>query len=523
VDIIGLDTWALVSRNVHEAASGDPWRDRFLPPDYQVKMMERGWLGEKSGQGFYRRVGKGKDREIHAIDWKTLEYHPVKKASFPAAESARKISGLPERLRTLVASSDRAGTFLWKLFSDLLLYSAERVPEISDRIVEIDRAMRWGYAHSLGPFELWDALGVEAMAKRIEQDGRALPANVQRMLASGAGAFYRTADAEGQPRTEYFNLTGDGYRLLEERPGVLDLGPVKRARGVVKSNAGASLVDVGDGVLCLEFHRKMNALGEDQFSMIHAGLEETSRNFQAMIIANQGEMFSAGADLTPIAQAAGEGKWGELDSALRRRQEAATAIKYARKPVVAAPFSRTLGGACEIVLPAARTLIPAGGGTKELLLRLGDAGKAFELIGLSKISSSAEDARQMGLLRDTDGMSMNPERLIADAKALAVSLAPGYAPGLHREDIAVEGDGGEVLLRAAAWLARQGDQLTEWDKALAEKLAYVLSGGKLARPQPVSEQHLLDLEREALLSLCGDARTRARIEHMLKTGKPLRN
>jgi 3-hydroxyacyl-CoA dehydrogenase len=539
LDIIGLDVWAFVAKNVYEAASEDVWRDRFSPPDFLTRMLDRGWLGEKKGQGFYKRVGKGDKREIHTIDWKTLEYHPMNRATFPSAEAARNIEHLPDRLRALVSSSDRAGSFLWKLFSDLFLYSAERVPEISDRIVEIDRAMRWGYAHKLGPFELWDALGFEETARRMEQEGKALPPNVQSMLGSGAKSFYRPADADGYPRTEYFDLRECAYGTLEERPGVVELGPIKRARGVVKENAGASLIDVGDGVLCLEFHSKMNTLGDDQLSMIHAGLEETERNFQAMIIANHGENFSVGANLMLMLLAAQEGEWDELDAAVRRFQQANMALKYAPRPVVAAPFARTLGGGCEIMLHSTRVqasaelyaglvevgvgLIPAGGGCKEMLLRTGNAQGAFELIGYAKVSTSAEDARDLGVLRPIDSVSMNPERLVGDAKAQALSLVPDYSPGVPRSDIRVEGDSGYALLKLGAWMAREGHYITEHDMVIGEKLAYVLSGGRLTGTHTVSEEYLLDLEREMFLSLCGNAKTQERMQYMLKTGKPLRN
>jgi len=539
LDLVGIDIWAFVGKNLYDAAPQDRWRDRFLPPEFLLKIMDRGWLGEKSGQGFYKRAGKGADRVIHAIDWKTLEYHPSGKASFPSADAARNVEDLPERLRMLVKSDDRAGRFLWKLFSDVVLYSAERVPEISGRIVEIDRAMRWGYAHKFGPFELWDALGFEETARRIEGEGRPLPPCVQAMLSSGAKSFYRAADLDGRPGTEYFDLAAGAYRTLEDRPGVIDLPPLKRARGVVRKNAGASLIDLGDGVLCLEFHSKMNILGDDQVSMIHAGLDEAERNFQAMIVANQGENFSAGANLMIVLLAAQEGEWDELDAGVRRFQQANMAMKYASKPVVAAPFARVLGGGCEVALHAARIqasaelymglvelgvgVVPAGGGCKEMLLRLGDAQKTFERIGLAQVSTSATEARKLGFLRDGDAVSMNPERLIADAKALALALVPNYVPGRPRTDIRVAGDSGYALLKLGAWTALQSRQISEYDMVIAEKLAHVLSGGCLTGLQTVSEQYLLDLEREAFLSLCGNAKTQERMQHILKTGKPLRN
>ena len=539
LDIVGLDVWAYVAKNLYESVSNDPWRERLLPPPFLSQMIERGWLGEKSGQGFYKRVGKGEDRVIYAIDWKTLEYHPMEKPKFPVAEQAKAIEDLGARLRFLVNSTDRAGSFLWKVLSDLLQYSAERIPEISDRIVEIDRAMKWGYANKLGPFELWDALGFQETARRMESEGRTLPPTVELMLRQDVKSFYRPADREGQPKTEYFDLCAGVYQTLEERPGVLSLSEVKRARGVVKSNAGASLIDVGDGVLCLEFHSKMNTLGEDQISMIFAGLEETERNFEAMIIANEGENFSAGANLVLVLMAAQDGEWDELDLAIQRFQQANLAIKYASKPVVAAPFARALGGGCEIVLHSARAqasaelymglvevgvgVIPAAGGCKEMIVRLGDPRKVFELIGMAKVSSSAEDARDLGLLRPEDGITMNPERVIADAKAHALSLAANYKPGQPRTGIKVSGESGYAAMKLAAWMMHEAGRISDHDLLIAEKLAFVLSGGRLSGESEVSEQYLLDLEREAFLSLCGTQKTQERMQHMLKTGKPLRN
>jgi 3-hydroxyacyl-CoA dehydrogenase len=536
LDIVGLDVWAFVAKNLYEAVPDDPWRERFLPPVFLAEMLQRGWLGEKSGQGFYKRVGK--EKEIQALDWKTLEYHPMQKARFPAAEAARNIEDLPERLRTLVASKDRAGEFLWKVFSDLFLYSAERVPEISDRIVEIDRAMRWGYANKLGPFELWDALGLIETARRMEAEGRPLPQSVQAVLASGARSFYRPADRNGEPRNEYFDLCRAEYRELEQRPGVIELPAIRRARGVVRKNAGASLIDLGDGVLCLEFHSKMNSIGDDSIAMIHAGIEEASTNFEALVIANQGENFSVGANLMLVLLAAQEGEWDDLDLAVRRFQKANMALKYAPCPVVAAPFARTLGGGAEVVLHSTRAqasaelyiglvevgvgLIPAGGGCKELLVRLQDARQAFELIGYAKVSTSAAEGRQMGFLRAGDCITMNPERLVGDAKALALSLARGYAPPAPAP-IPVSGEDAFALMKLGAWSALQGGFITEYDMVIAGKLAHVLSGGRLTGEQMVSEQYLLDLEREAFLSLCGNAKTGQRIQHMLSTGKPLRN
>ncbi len=540
LDVVGLDVWTFVGTNLYHAVPNDPWRDRFLMPEFHKKLMEKGWLGEKSGQGYYKRVGKGDAREIHAIDLKSLEYHPAAKPKFVSVEAVKGVEDLGERMRALLKHDDRGSQFIWKLYSDLFLYSAEMVPEISDRIVEIDRAMRWGYANSFGPFEAWDALGFEDVCKRLEAEGRELPENIQRMRKAGATSLYRFADKNGEPGKQYYDLVEGGYKDIEPRPGVLVLADIKRARGVVKTNPGASLVDLGDGVLCVEFHSKMNSIGEDTIGMLYAGLEETETNFEAMVIANQGANFSVGANLMMMLLAAQEGEWDELNAAVHRFQQVNMALKYAAKPVVAAPFNQTLGGGCEISLHATRCqasaetymglvevgvgLIPGGGGCKELLLRLKNPIKVFELVGYAKVSSSAEDAKQLGLLGRPDAISMNYERLIGDAKDLALSLAKSFTPGTPRTDISVMGAPGYAMLRMGAWSAQQGGFISEYDFTIAEKLAHILCGGKLTgENQLVSEQYLLDLEREAFLSLCSNPKTQARMQAMLKTGKPLRN
>lgn len=539
IDIVGLDIWANVLRNLYGAVPHDPARELYRVPDLMQHMIERGWLGEKRGQGFYKRTGKGPAREIWALDRKTLEYHPAQKVKFPALEAVRGVENLGARLRALVAGNDRAAQFLWPLFRDFFVYSAQMIPEISDRVVEIDRAMRWGYAFAHGPFEYWDLLGVPETVDRMRREGVAVPENVERMLASGARSFYQPADRDREPRTRCFDLNSAQYADLEPRPGVAVLADIKRARGVVKSNPGASLIDLGDGVLCLEFHSKLNSLGDDMIRMLHAGLDETASNFQALVIANDGEQFSVGANLMLVLLAAQDGEWEELDAAVRRFQNAVMAIKYSPRPVVAAPFGMALGGGLEVVLHAGRVqaaaesylglvevgvgVVPAGGGCKELLLRFGDAKRAFETIGYAKVSESAAHARELGFLRASDGISMNRERLLCDAKASALALVPAWSPGIPRQDIPVEGEAGYALLKMGVKLAQEGGYISEYDAVVGEKLAHVLSGGKLTGTQQVSEQYLLDLEREAFLSLCGSVKTQERMQHMLKTGKALRN
>jgi 3-hydroxyacyl-CoA dehydrogenase len=538
LDIVGIDVWEHVTKNLHEAVPDDPFRESFQLAPFVVEMIQRGWLGDKRGQGFYKRVGK--EREIHALDRRTFEYHTAAKPRFASLETVRKIEPLADRLKALVALDDKVGRFLWQLLSEHIRYAAQMVPEISDRIVEIDRAMRWGYANALGPFEIWDALGFEVTARRIAAEGRELPERILRMLGTnGSKSFYRPASADGQPHTEYFNLDVSAYRALEPRPGITVLADLKRARGVVKTNPGASLIDLGDGVLCCEFHSKANAMGDDILDMVRAGLTELEANFDAMVIGNQGENFSAGANLMMVLLAAQEQEWEDLDAAVHAFQQMNMALKYAPKPVVAAPFGLALGGGCELPLHCTRIqasgelymglvevgvgVIPAGGGCKEMLLRSRDLKKIFEQIGFGKVSTSAAEARQFRFLRDGDGVSMNPERLIDDAKQLGLSLVPGYAPGAPRTDIEVSGDEGFALMKMGVWMAQKGGYISAHDALIGEKLAYVLSGGRLTGTPRVSEQYLLDLEREAFLSLCGRVETQQRIQHMLKTGKPLRN
>ncbi len=537
LDIVGIDVWDYVNSNLYKAVPDDPWRERFVTPEIQRQLVGKGWLGEKSGQGFYKRVGPAK--EIHALDLKTLEYRPAQKVKFESAEAAKGIGDLGKRMRKLVEGTDRVGDFLWKLYSDLFQYSAERIPEISDTIYEIDRAMRWGYAHSYGPFEMWDAIGFEYVRERMKAEGRKLPAAIEKMAASGAQSLYRHADRAGQPGREYFDFASNSYRLMDPAPQFTVLADVKRARGVVQTNAGGSLVDLGDGVLCVEFHSKMNSIGGDTIAILHAGLAETEKNYEALVVANQGANFSVGANLLMVLLAAQNGEWDELNQSIHQLQQAMMDMKYARKPVVTAPFAQTLGGGAEIAMHGVRAqasaelymglvevgvgVIPAGGGCKELIARLKDPRRVFELVGQAKVSGSAEEARKFGLLTRFDRITMNQERLIADAKELALSLVKDYTPGVPRTDIDVQGEPGLAALQVGLYMMRQGGYITEHDAVVGGKLAHVLCGGKLSGPAKVSEQYLLDLEREAFLSLCGNAKTQERMAGMLQTGKPVRN
>jgi 3-hydroxyacyl-CoA dehydrogenase len=429
----------------------------------------------------------------------------------------------------------------------MCVYAARRIPEIADAVLDVDCAMRWGFGWELGPFEIWDAIGVKTMAKRLEQAGKPLPPLVARLLASGE-SFYQAS----QGRVAYFDLSSGGYRHLPEPEGILILGSLKERSGVLAKNAGASLIDLGDGVLCCEFHTKMNAIGADIVAMLQKGLERLHSDFDAMVIANQAENFSVGANLMLLLVAAQEQEWDEIHQAVRQFQNVNLAIKYAPRPVVAAPQGMALGGGCELTLHAPRVhaaaeaylglvetgvgLIPAGGGTKEMLIRAIERAAGgeeidfyhalkpvFETIALGKVSTSAEEARDLGYLRRGDLVAMNRNRLVADAKQTALAMVrAGYRPPAPAE-IRVLGECFLAAATLAIHMMLRGEYITEYDAVVARKLANVLAGGRLSEPQTVSEQYILDLEREAFVSLCGEPKTQQRMAHTLKTGKPLRN
>ena len=553
-DIVGLDVLVHVIRNLYESLRGDESREMYRVPPLLEEMMRRGWLGEKTGSGFYQRVKKGGDSEILTLDWQKMEYRPREKTKLGSIEAGKAIESTPERLRMLVGlalegkGGDKASRFLWSCLSETCLYAARRIPEIADRVVEADRAMRWGFGWELGPFEVWDAIGVEQMAKALVREGKALPPLVEKALGSPQKSFYVTE----RGRTSYFDLASGALRALEEPPGMIVLKSLKDRTPVVQENAGASLIDLGDGVLCCEFHAKMNAIGGDTFAMLVAGAAKLETEFEAMVIANQAPNFSAGANLMLLLLTAQEGEWDDIHLAVRQFQRANMALKYAPRPVVSAPQGLALGGGCEINLHAARIhaaaeayiglveagvgLIPAGGGTKEMLIRANEqAGgednldlshsmrRVFENVALAKVSASAEEARSLGYLRPSDPVAMNRDRLVADAKETALGLVrAGYHPPAPAQ-IRVLGEDFLSSAKLGIHMLVRGEFATEHDAVVARKLAYVMAGGEITAPQAVPEQYILDLEREAFVSLCGERKTQERIAHTLKTGKPLRN
>jgi 3-hydroxyacyl-CoA dehydrogenase len=540
-DIAGVDVVAKVAKTVYEGAPDDPERETFVLPDFVGRMLERKWLGAKTGSGFYRKEGDA----IRTLDWKTLEYRERQKARFPAIDRGKGVEDVGERIRLVLEGKDKAAAFLWRVLSSSCLYAAALVPEISDDVVSVDRAMEWGYAWGKGPFALLDALGVAAVAERTRAEGRSVPPLVEALLASGRSSFYAS---EGG-RTTVFGPAGTGP--IPPREGVIEIAAVKQAGGLVSRNAGASLVDLGDGCGLLEFHSKMNTLGPDAISMIQSTLHEARSHFDALVVGNQGEQFSVGANLMLVLLAAQEEEWDELELMIRQFQAATMGIKYADVPVVVAPFGLTLGGGCEITLHGHRVrasaetymglvevgvgVVPAAGGTKEMALRAHDrcAGvkdadpfpfvrRAFETIGFAKVSRSGAEALEM-FLSPADSLSPNPDRLIHDAKETALGLArAGYRRGRLRADVPVLGRPALATFKTALYNAREGNQISEHDALVGTKVATILCGGDRA-PGLASEQDLLDLEREAFLSLLGTRKTQERIQHMLKTGKPLRN
>jgi 3-hydroxyacyl-CoA dehydrogenase len=561
-DIVGLDVLIHVVRNIYESVPNDESREIYKVPAFVEEMARRGWLGEKTGQGFYKRVKGEGEKEILTLDLNTMDYRPRQKARFASLEMGKTIEDTRERLRALVGpllegqKGDKAQQFLWGALSEMCLYAARRVPEISDHIIDVDRAMRWGFAWELGPFELIDAIGVTPFAAQVQKEGRALPSVIEKVLSSGRKGFYESEKGVAS----VFDLASGTGRRVEEPSGIVILKSLKEAGREIERNPGASLIDLGDGVVCCEFHAKMNAIGTDLIAMLHKGLKRLESDFDAMVIANQAVNFSVGANLMLVLVAAQEQEWDELHMAVKQFQNANLAIKYAKKPVVAAPQGMALGGGCEISLHAARIhaaaeayiglvetgvgLIPGGGGTKEMLLRANERAvgtedldlfhalkPVFENVAMAKVGTSAEECRDLGYLRREDLVSMNRDRLVADAKETALSLyrsgwkpaAASWQEGAQTTQMKVLGEQFLAGAKLAIHMLVRGGYASEYDGHVACKLANILAGGPLTAPQLVSEQYILDLEREAFVSLCGEKKTQERIAHTLKTGKPLRN
>ncbi len=525
MDIVGLDVLGHVARNLAERLPDESARQAFALPPLGTALIERGWIGEKAGQGFYKRSGQ----DILTLDPAAMTYRPRVSPRLASVDNAQSIDDLRERVRTLFLGPDKVGAFLRDTLGSTLVYTARVTPSIAHSIDDVDRAMRWGFGWELGPFELWDAIGIKKVLEATRPD--TVPPLVAAALARGT----------------------DTFRSAPLPPSAPDLHILRSARDhgrVVSRNPGASLVDLGDGVLAVEFHSKMNTIGGDTVQMLAAGVKEATANFAALVVGNDATDFSAGANLMLVLLEAQEGNWDEIDAMVRAFQRATLALKYADVPVVVAPAGLALGGGCEIVLhgncvqAAAESyigrvevgvgLIPAGGGTKELLARtmrqadgradvLPFAQAAFETIAFAKVSTSGAQARQLRYLRDRDAISMNRWRLMADAKAVALErVREGYRRA-QPESIVVGGESVEAALKLGVHLAWRAGRISDHDATIGRTLAHIIAGGSLPHRATVTEAHLLDLEREAFLKLCGERKTLERMQYTLKTGKTLRN
>ncbi len=542
-DLIGLDVLVAVADNLYENLPDDPWRKHFRVPDFLHQMVSQDWKGRKSGQGFYRKSREG---EILALNLQTMQYGSRKKPAIASLDVLRNKADRATRLRALIQAQDQAGAFLWPFSRDTLLYAADCIPEVTDCLPDMDRAMRWGFNWELGPFELWQEVGTQAVAGRALQEGAELASWVTRLLHEPQKDFY-LHEPSGK---RFFDASKNRYLDLALDPEKIQLEIWKNRQPVIDSNPGASLIDLGEGVACLEFHSKMNTVGPDLVELAARALDEVERNFIGLVIGNQGANFSAGANLLLLLLEAQQQNWEEIDRMIRSFQQMNLRFQEAPFPVIAAPFQRVLGGgaeiclACDALVATSETyfglvevgvgLVPAGGGCKEMLIRHLDresgsdpvpgVQRAFEIIGRATVSSSAHEARRLRFLRATDDIEVHPDRLLFRARGKVLSMAKaGYLPPQSNRNIQLVGDRGLAVLKISIHLLRRAGYLSDYDTTIAGKLAHILTGGDINHSFEAPERYLLELEREAFLSLVGQRKTLERIQHTLKTGKPLRN
>jgi 3-hydroxyacyl-CoA dehydrogenase len=546
LDVVGLDTFINVAHNVFEQVEGSE-KKLFSVPSFMLKMKEKGWLGAKSGQGFYLKKKDKAGSTIYELNPETLEYEDRNKLKTAAIEMAKQQKDSHRKLKTLLSQKgDRAGDLVWSILKPVLIYSAELTGEIADDILAIDNAMKWGFGWEHGPFETWDAIGLRASVERMQAEGEKIPDWVLQLLADGNESFYKKDNGN----VYYYDKGTYKQNVVNKKE--INLRLLKDVQGVIKKNTGASLIDLGDGVACLEFHSKSNAIGLDIIQMVNFAIEEVDKNFEGLVIGNQGKNFCVGANLAMMLMEAQDDNFFELDMVIRHFQNMTMEIKYANKPVVVAPFNITVGGGAEVTLPAASIqasaetymglvefgvgLIPGGGGTKELYLKQlrqlpkgikfdlsKVANDVFEKVATAKVSTSAAEAREYGFLDQGDRISVNADHLLHDAKENVLALVnSGYRPP-KPEKIPVVGDAGYAAMVLGAKNLYLSGYASEHDLKIAEKLAYVLSGGRIKEGTEIDEQAMLDLEREAFLSLIGEPKTQQRMQHMLLKGKPLRN
>ncbi len=553
-DVVGVDVAVHVARNLYDAIPQDNWRDVLLHEGaakvYDF-LLENHYLGSKTGQGFFKTVKGEGGKEFWHLDLQTLEYRPPEKPRFESVGKHRKVENTGERIRLLVNEDDRAADYLWHLHAGLLAYASHKLGEVADSLMDIDNAHQWGFAHELGPFEIWDALGVEDTIPRMEADGYPVADWVKDMVGKGIATFYQHDD-HGMV-TGYYDPDKGAYVALQPDKNVVIIDALRAEGKVVEKLAGASLLEMGDGVGLVEFHSKMNAIDDDIVKMIYKALDRLQSDFDALVVGNQGDNFSVGANIGLLAMAAAQGAYDQIDAFIRQGQDATQALRYAEKPVVTAPFGMTLGGGAEFAMSGWRSvahvetymglvelgvgLVPGWGGCKEMLRRnlnpvmsrsenadvLPHLQQVFEAIGTAKVAISAHDARAMGFLSDTDRIVMNRDYLLAEAKKEALALVASGASHSGPGMVYAAGRDALAALRLGVWQMREAGYASEYDEFLGKTLAYVLTGGDLSAPQWVPEQYILDLERETLVELAQQPKTMERISHMLQTGKPLRN
>ncbi len=547
-DVVGLDTTINVANGLAQGLPNDEAKDVFVLPDFVKQMGEKKWLGDKTGQGFYKKV-KGADgkSEIHALDLNTLEYKPSQKVKFATLELTKSIEKLADRFKVLVSGKDKAGEFYRLSFGSLFAYVSNRIPEIADQLYKIDDALRAGFGWELGPFETWDALGVQAGIDLAKAAGRTVAPWVEEMLAAGNQTFYKVENGT----RKFYDKESQQYQAVSGVENFIILDNLRASGKVLWKNAGASVIDLGDGILNVEFHSKMNSLGTDVIQGLLKGVELAENGYRGLVVGNDAPNFSAGANLGLVYMQALEQEFDELNLMIQQFQQAMMRMRYSSIPVVGTPHGLTLGGGCELNLHCDRVvasaesyiglvefgvgLIPGGGGTKEMTLRTAakyeEGEPEFNLlrntymtISTAKVSTSAAEAFDLGFLRRGDEIVVNPNRVIAQAKAAALELADaGYSQPSQKTNIKVHGKGALAMFKTGVYAMKEGKYISEHDQKIADKLAYVMCGGDLSSPTEVSEQYLLDLEREAFLSLCGERKTLERIQSILTTGKPLRN
>ncbi|UED76025.1 3-hydroxyacyl-CoA dehydrogenase/enoyl-CoA hydratase family protein [Brevibacillus sp. DP1.3A] len=549
LDVVGLDTYVHVAGNVRNKSTDEQERSVFEVPEFVLQMVEKRWIGQKAGQGFFKQVKTEKGKEIMALSVDTLEYRPSVRPKFASLETAKTAKTLPEKLRALVYGKDKGSEFVWSVFKKVLLYSAEKAHEIADDIVSVDQAMKWGFGWEMGPFETWDAIGLEKSVAKMREENEKIPALVEELLASGKTSFYQ----KEQGKRSVFSIGGI-YKDVEESKENINLAALKEQGKLIKKNAGAALIDLGDGVACLEFTSPHNALGMDVLNMASQAAEEVQKNFAGLVIGNQGKNFCVGMNLAMALMEAQDENWLELDMLVSNFHKTARALRYMHRPVVAAPFGMTLGGGVEVVYLADRVqvsaetylglvevgvgLLPGGGGTKEMLFRAMEnvpeggsmpvdpfpfVAKAFEAIAMAKVSTSGQEAINLGYLRPTDRISVNADHLLYDAKQLVLAMdKEGYTPPAPRK-IRVIGETGYANLRQNIYAMKKSGYISEHDELIASKVAYVMSGGNVPAGTEVTESYILELEKQAFLELIKTPKSQQRMQHMLTKNKPLRN